>query len=128
MRSLCLVYGVYIHRWKLNSLALLRIMQVWHGNLSCVKALVEGGARLGQRNRLGYTPREGAANAGPLLNRGGRLPKALRHTLEYLERAEVSRRTKYPPLLMLILQVSFGIVVPNTLNHEMVRHHHKGQS
>lgn len=75
--------------WE-TSLALCRKTQVWYGNLSCVKALVGGGARPSQRNRLGFTPREGVANARPTLDKGGRLPKTLRHTLEYLEHVEVS--------------------------------------
>ncbi len=62
--------------------------QVRHGNHSCVKTLVESGAWLGQRNALGFTPREDLLNAKPMFTRG-RLPKALRTTLEYIEYAEV---------------------------------------
>lgn len=53
-----------------------------------MQTLVEGGAWLGQRNTLGFTPREGLLNAKPMFTRG-RLPKALRATLEYIEYAEV---------------------------------------
>lgn len=65
-----------------------RVHQVRHGNLSCVKALVEEGAWLRQRNTQGFTPREDLLNAKPTFPRG-RLPKILRATLEYIERAEV---------------------------------------
>lgn len=63
--------------------------QVRHGNLPCVKTLVEGGAWLSQRNTLGFTPREDLLNSEPTFTRG-RLPKVLRTTLEYIEYAEVS--------------------------------------
>lgn len=74
--------------------------QVRHGNLLCVKTLVESGAWLSQRNALGFTPREDLLNSQPSFPRG-RLPKVLRTTLEYTEYAEVSTfyfRTLLPTL------------------------------
>lgn len=64
-------------------------LQVRHGNLACVKALVEGGARLSQRNKQSFTPREDLLKAAPFFAKG-RLPKVLRATFEYIECAEVS--------------------------------------
>lgn len=64
-------------------------LQAWHGNLSCVKALVGGGARLNQLNRSGLTAREALLNAGPTFSRG-RPPNVVRATLKYMECAEVS--------------------------------------
>lgn len=54
-----------------------------------MKTLVEGGAWLSQRNTQDFTPREDILSTKPMFTRG-RLPKVLRATLEYIERAEVS--------------------------------------
>ena len=73
---------------RLTPFGLPTLSQVRYGNLSCAKTLVESGAWPSRRNTLGFTPREDLLNAQPMFARG-RLPKALRATLEYIQHAEV---------------------------------------
>ena len=80
--------SLVIRRWPIGQCCL-GLPQAWHGNLSCAKALVGGGARLSQRNKSGFTAREGLLKAGATFSRGRR-PKVIRAILKYLECAEVS--------------------------------------